>query len=129
MRLDPQQSETKFPASVEHIPMLLVRALERGRMHVTAHFKQRSKERDFNTVDAERIIRSGSMKGLPVYCTRFRNWRISVIGDSCGRTLEIRLGLSVELDLDSPVVALITGIPKRREVPCRMKKPVPTRRL
>lgn len=129
MRLEPQQSESNFPASIEHIPMLLIRALERGRMQVTEHFKQRGMERGFNTIDAERVVRYGSMKGFPVYCSRFHNWKISLIGVSCGRVLEIRLGLSLELDLDSPVVALITGIPKRREVPCKTQKPVPARRL
>ena len=128
MRLASQQSESKFPISSENTRMLLIRALEHGRIHVTEHFKQRSKERGFNTLDAERVVRHGSVKQEPVYCPRFRNWRFTLTGFSYGRTLEICVGLSLELDLDSPVLALITGILKRRKS-CKIKEPVPTRRL
>lgn len=129
MRVAPQQSENKFPVSVENARQLLVRALEVGRIHVTEHFKQRGLERNFNSLDAERVIRHGEVVRGPEYCSKFRNWRFSISGVSCARTLEVCVGLTLDLDLEYPVLALITGVPKRRRSICKSQKPVPTRRL
>jgi hypothetical protein len=90
-------------------------------MHITEHFKQRSCDRKFTTLDAERILKKGRMSRPPSYCPDFKNWCFSVIGESEGRTLEIRVVLDFSLDLEFPVMALITGIPKRRVTSCRSK--------
>lgn len=129
MRLEFPQSESKLPMSLENARIMLIRALDVGRIQVTEHFKQRGRERGFTTVDAERIVRHGTVVGIPTECPQFRNWRFKLTGISCGQVLEIYVGLSMELDLEFPVLAFITGISKGRGKSCKSKKPVPTRRL
>jgi hypothetical protein len=129
MRLEIPHIEPTLPVSIENARVLIVKALVLGRMHVTEHFKERGRERGFTTVDAEKIVRDGAIVGKPSYCPRFENWRFKLTGISCSRKLEICVGLSLELDLDAPVLALITGIPKGRTKSCLIKKPEKTLRL
>jgi hypothetical protein len=129
MRLESTQPEQTLPVCVENARNLLVQALESGRIHITEHFRQRSRERKFTLVDAEKIIRDGALVGGPVYCPRFRNWRFRLTGLCCSQALEIRVGLTFELDLESPVMVLITGIPKGRVRSCKTNKSVSVLRL
>lgn len=129
MRIESPKSESKFPMSLGNARIMLIRALDLGRIHVTEHFKQRARERSFTTVDAERIIRHGTVDGEPIECPKFKNWRFKLTGISCGQVLEIYVGLSMELDLEFPVLAFITGISKGRGKSCKSKRPVPPRRL
>lgn len=101
-----------LPVSIDNARMLITRALEEGRIHVTEHFRQRSRERRFTSVDAERVLKTGYIVGVPNYCPVYENWCFSVIGISGARTLEVRVGMDFNLDLESPVMALITAIPK-----------------
>ena len=108
-RLQFLETTTECPVSVENAHALLIRALEDGSAHITEHFKLRTTERNFTTVDAERIIRTGKIVGEPEYCPQFENWCFAVRGKCESRTLEIRVGLDFNMDLESPVMALITG--------------------
>ena len=92
----------------------MIRALEKGRVHLTEHLKQRAAERSFTAVDAERIIRTGSIVGEPEYCPEFNNWRFGLRGKCEGRTLEVRVAVDFNLDLEFPVmlVTVLTGFPK-----------------
>jgi hypothetical protein len=127
MRLELPQSEPILPVTVENLRALLVAAVDMGRIQLTEHFKQRSRERRITTVEAERIIRNGDLTGSPVFCLKFKNWRCRLLGTSCSRALEIRVGLNFELDLGAPVVVLITGISKGRIKSCKAKSLKPLR--
>jgi hypothetical protein len=100
------------PVSLENARKLLVRALEEGRTHPTDHFKKRARERDFTTVDAEHVIRSGQLMDEPDPCPGHDTWTFKLLGKCETRLLEIRVALSFKEDLDSPRMFLITGICK-----------------
>jgi hypothetical protein len=129
MQLDRPQIEPRLPITIENIGLLLKKAIQMGRVQMTEHFKQRSAERKFTNVEAEKIVRDGELIGVPEYCPKFKNWRCCLVGISCSRVLEIRVGLSFELDLHAPVLVLITGIPKGRVSCKKTKSPRPTLRL
>jgi hypothetical protein len=123
MQIAQPQPELKPPVSMENLRVLLVKALDSGRIHITKHFRSRCNERGFTTIDAERIIRKGGFVGAPTYSTEFKSWCCQLSGVSCRRHLEMRVGLMFELDLDAPVVVLITGIFKGRKSACITKVP------
>ncbi len=68
MRLELPQSEPILPVTLENLRSLLVAAVDMGRIHLTEHFKQRSRERQITTVEAERIVRNGDLTGSPFFC-------------------------------------------------------------
>jgi hypothetical protein len=101
--------------SIDNARILIVRALEVGRIHITEHFGQRARERKFTSVDAERVLKTGIIVGSPTYCPAYENWCFSVIGISGSRALEVRVGIDFNLDLEFPVMALITAIPRGKK--------------
>ena len=100
------------PVSMANAEVLIARALEIGRVQITEHFRQRARERKFTLLEAERVLRKGRIVGSPRYCSRFENWCFAVSGAVESRTLEIRVGIDFNLDLEAPVMVLITGISK-----------------
>lgn len=107
-----QGREQVCPVSMENASVLIARALEDGRVQITEHFRQRAQDRKFTLLEAERVLRRGTIVGYPRYCPQFENWCFAVSGVVESRTLEIRVGVDFNLDLDFPVMALITGIAK-----------------
>jgi hypothetical protein len=106
------QDQPALPVSIDNARILIARALEVGRIQITEHFRQRARERKFTSMDAERVLKTGNIVGSPRYCPVYENWCFSVIGISGSRTLEVRVGIDFNLDLEFPVMALITGISK-----------------
>jgi hypothetical protein len=98
-----------FPSSLENARQIILRSLEYGRVHITAHFKRRCIERRFTTVDAETIIKKGQMLGNPKYCPQFDNWCFGFVGEVDTKWLDIRVALDPQEDYDVPLIILITG--------------------
>ena len=105
----PSLSE-ELPISTENALTLLVKALEEGRVHVTEHFKMRSRERDFTTVDVEQAIRQGHLLSEPSFCPDFETWVFRLHWKCENRLLEIRVALDFKEDLSSPLIVYLTGI-------------------
>lgn len=89
-----------------------------GRMHISAHFKRRGRERGFDSMYAHTVIRAGEMRGLPAYCPEFGNWKYRIgaeVEDERDERLVIR-ELQIVVALDpvedyerSPLIILVTG--------------------
>jgi len=105
--------EREFPLSLDNARVLLLNALVRGRVHITKHFKERSAERGFTTVDVERVIRSGNFVCPPKFDEANQNWvfRLSGKCDTCN--FEARVALDWSEDLEYPLVIYITGVCKK----------------
>jgi hypothetical protein len=102
----------EFPISIANAHRLLVRALELGNVEVTGHFKQRGTERNFTTVDAENILRKGTICRKPIFDPAYENYCFNVRGKYEGRTLELKVALDPGVDYDAPLLIFITGIRK-----------------
>ena len=95
--------------SLDRVRELCVKALEGGSVRITAHFKKKIVERGFDTVDAERIIKGGSVE-----CHEFdlanQRWNYRFKGRYDGGDLTIIASLDVNEDLsEKPLLILITG--------------------
>ena len=85
-------------------------AWEEGRIHLSSHFRQQASSRNFNTLDAERVIHCGSMCGQAEFCEDFRNWKYRLAGMVGDRKLEIVMAIDPSEDYSSsPLIVLITG--------------------
>jgi hypothetical protein len=103
------KAESKIPLSSASAETVVLRALEDGRIHVTAHFRQRGREKGFDIIDAENVIRDGSIRGEPEYCREFDNWKYRFFGTVEESTLEIVVSLDPTEDYATPLVILLTG--------------------
>ncbi len=112
LREQRRYSDAEFPLSTTNAQRLLVKALEEGNVDVLDHFKRRCAERNFTTVDAERIIRTGRICGKPRRDSDYENWRITVRGKYEGKRLEISVALDLNVDCETPLITLITGVRK-----------------
>jgi hypothetical protein len=99
-----------FPLSMTNGHKLLVRAYESGNVETTSHIKQRCVERRFSTVDVENIVRNGTIVGKPKFAPDYGNWCFILRGKSAGKNLEVRVGLYLDVNCDSPLIVLITGM-------------------
>jgi len=97
---------------MENARLLLVRAFETGIVETTGHIKQRGIERNFTNVDVENVVRNGQIIGKPKFNPEYENWCFVIRGKIEGRVLEVRVGLDLGVDCDSPLLTLITGIRK-----------------
>lgn len=66
----------------------------RGILEITQHFRIRSAERGFSTVEAQNVLRHGMISGAPEFCPDFCNWRFLVSGEHDNGTLYIVAGVS-----------------------------------
>lgn len=103
------KAESKVQLSSESAEAVILRAWEDGRIHVTTHFRQRGRERGFNIIDAENVIRNGSIRGEPEYCGDFDNWKYKFLAALEDSTLEIVVSLDPTEDYAAPLVILLTG--------------------
>ena len=85
-------------------------AWERGRIHISAHFREQASGRRFDTLDVERAIQNGTILSKGEYCGDFGNWKYRLNGQSGGVSLEIVLAIDACEDyMTSPLVILITA--------------------
>ena len=89
-----------------------------GRKHISAHFRSRGRERNFDSMDAHTVVRTGQLRGEPTYCPEFGNWKYRIVAKveyDRDEKLEIReLEIVVALDPGedyekSPLIILVTG--------------------
>jgi hypothetical protein len=116
IELIPPDSKQLVPAGVHAAPKLewILRAAGAyGILEVTQHFKLRSSQRGFTTVEALNVLRRGSISGVPEFCAEFSNWKFVVRGEhDAGTTLYVVAGVSGGDKRQTWVphsVALITG--------------------
>lgn len=96
--------------SAENLHRIVVRAWTIGRYQITNHFRARALERGFDVLDTENAIQFGRLRGSPVHCPEFSNWKCRFIGPVEGKKLEIVLALDDFEDYDtSPLIIPITG--------------------
>jgi hypothetical protein len=104
----------EFPLTLDNARVLLLRAIMVGNVIITKHFKTRGQERDFTTVDVERVLRDGKFSADPEYCENFQDWVFRIAGKCDVRNFEARVGLDWSEDLEYPTLIYITGICKQR---------------
>ena len=86
------------PLSNPKAQEIFVRALEIGRVVITPHFSNRCAERGFDVLDAENVIRQGSIIGQPKYDQRHGTWRYEMSWKSGQEFLHLVIGLSCNDD-------------------------------
>lgn len=102
----------EFPLTLENARGLLLRGVMVGNVVITKHFKERQVERQFTTIDVERVIRDGIFACPPEYCKDFKNWVFRISGKCETRNFQARVALDWSEDLEVPTVVYITGICK-----------------
>lgn len=96
--------------SPENLHLVIVRAWTIGRYQITNHFRMRALERGFDVLDAENAIQFGQLRGSPVQCPNFSNWKCRIVGPVEGKLLEIVIALDDFEDYHaSPLIIPITG--------------------
>ena len=89
---------------------IFVRALEIGRVVVTPYFSRRCDERDFDTLDAENVLRQGRIVGRPKYDPDHCTWRYEMTWKSGQDFLHLVIALSCMHDYhESPCITYVTG--------------------
>ena len=102
---------------------VFVCALEIGRVVVTSHFSKRCAERGFDVLDAENVIRQGSIIGQPKYDQMHGTWRYEMSWKSGQHFLNLVIALSCNDDYcDSPCITYVTGYYGNKEKAKRRKK-------
>lgn len=81
----------------------------KGILEVTFHFKMRSQQRGFTTVEALNVLRQGVVAGGPDFCPDFCNWRYVIEGEHDQGTLSVVAAVSAGDPKRSASVVLITG--------------------
>ena len=98
------------PLSPENARVVIQRAWSVGRVQVTPHFRKRSRERDFTTLDVGNVIRYGLACSQAEFCEQFQNhkYRIRLVMEDS--TLEVVIALDYSEDYQQvPLVVLVTG--------------------
>ncbi len=111
-QLRPQIKGEELPLSMANAQRLLWRALEFGTIEVTGHFKKRGIQRHFTTVDAENILRNGTICSKPRFDPDYENYCFSVRGKYEGKTLELKVALDPGVDYAAPLLIFVTGVRK-----------------
>lgn len=98
----------KAPPSQTNARALLIRALEMGRTDIRGHFSDRCDERGLSTIDAENLIRCGTLE-TPRYDIDHDNWVYEIVGRVDGKSWKIVVALDCGEDMwDSPLITLVT---------------------
>lgn len=115
-----RQRITLKPATARRI---LIRALEMGHMSLKPNFEERYDERCFTTVDAEMLIRHGTVIDEGRHDKDFDSFVFRITGKVDGRTWELLVALECEEDYwESPCVTIISARQPRRPKNARRKK-------
>jgi len=86
------------------------KAAEAGRVDFRSHISARMIEREFTSLEMERVLRCGAVRHAPEYDIKRGNWkyRIGAVIEGC--TLEIVLAIDAVEDYDlDPLILPITG--------------------
>ena len=83
-----------------------------GRVRWTPHFVQRGRERGFDNLDVENVIRLGFVHSPPEFSARFRNWVYLVERTIPGEAATLGINFAIDLRAycnEEPLIVLITG--------------------
>jgi Domain of unknown function (DUF4258) len=109
-RIEIKKSIPGEKPSKEIARLVLLRALEEGRLHPSAHFKERGQERGFETPDLENVIRSGKVTTAGEYCEEYKNIKYHLVGLVDERELEVVVAIDPSEDYDlCPLIIAITA--------------------
>lgn len=95
--------------SIPNLKVLLVRAIELGRMRISQHFRDQAQARDFSTLDAEQILEEGEIVSGPVFDSDYFSWKREVFLKLEGTGWKLVVALDCASDYcESPLIHLIT---------------------
>ena len=105
----PAEVKEPHPPSVPNLKVILLRALELGRVHPTEHFSCRCDVREFTSLDAEWLIEVGDITSGPTYDKEHHSWKCEISGtiDRKGWKLVVALDCGSDF-VKSPRLSLIT---------------------
>jgi len=103
------ESDPRCNLSSANAHAVIIAAWDEGHIHITAHFKMRGAERDFDIIDAENVVRDGQMRGDGQYCPDYKNWKYTFRGKVEHKTLEIVVSLDPTNDYGGPLAIVVTG--------------------
>ena len=122
-RVERSLSPPVAPLSNPKAQEIFVRALEIGRVVVTSHFSKRCAERGFDVLNAENVVRQGTIIGQPKYDRMHSTWRYEMSWKSGQHFLHLVIGLSCNDNYrDSPCITFVTGYYGSKRKPKRRKK-------
>ena len=95
--------------SIPNLKVLLVRAIELGRMRISQHFRNQAEARAFSTLDAEQILEEGEIISGPVFDSDFFSWKCEMFLKIEGKGWKLVVALDCASDYcESPLIHLIT---------------------
>jgi len=116
-RVEPIRDSRGAPLSPENARGVIQGAWSIGRVHITPHFRNRSQERDFTTLDVGNVIRYGEMCPEAEFCEQFQShkYRMRLVMDDS--MLEIVLALDCAEDYQrAPLIVLVTAYWRDRDI-------------
>lgn len=95
--------------SVPCLKVLLVRAIELGRVRMSQHFREQARDRSFSTLDAEYILEEGEVISGPLFDSDHFSWRCEMLMKIDGKGWKLVVALDCAADYcESPLIHLIT---------------------
>lgn len=106
------QANPQAPLSPETARLVALESWGKGgRIRSTDHFRTRSSERNFSTLDVQEVIRHGRPECKAEFCREFNNYKYRFQGMVDGLELRVAFALDATQDYSaSPLVILITGV-------------------
>jgi hypothetical protein len=103
-------AQPQKPLSPESARVVALSAWRIGRLRISGHFTKRVKERKFDILDVEQVIRHGTPKGGAVFCKRYNNYKYVFHAAVDGIGLRAVFAIDATQDYTtSPLVILITA--------------------
>ncbi len=112
-----EPSKGKIPTgalSSNNAKVVLLRAWTQGTVRFTTHFKMRGIERGFTTIDAETLMRVGTVQGKGEFCPIRNNFKYRLRGLVEERMVEMVFALDPTTDyVETPLAIFVTGYVKK----------------
>jgi hypothetical protein len=85
------------------------KALFEGRIEYRSYFCMRMRDRDFNTLDVENVLRFGEIDGPGEHSVKFNNWRYLLHKRIEGYSLAVATAIDADEDVDElPLIIPVT---------------------
>jgi hypothetical protein len=103
-------STQREPLSLNAAQTIIQRAVSVGRIDFRTYINMRMAQREFTSLDVERVLRSGAVFDGPEYDIKHGNWKYKVRALIDGCALEMVVVIDADEDYDSrPLVIPVTG--------------------
>jgi hypothetical protein len=80
-----------------------------GSIGMTDHFRDRCRERDFTTLDAQELVENGQISNGPIYDSDYHTWKCEFVGRIDTKQWKLVIALACDSDLcEAPQVTLVT---------------------